>query len=92
MFWPQLSLQALVLVFAILFCHRATAEVPVNLADADPLKDCNRRDVKCRQRCRASDRAMLICFPVIETGNKVYMYGKFAPSPSTELSLLPPVP
>jgi len=46
-FWLHRPAAALVAVLAIISSFLVFAEVPVNLADVDPLEDCNRREVKC---------------------------------------------
>jgi hypothetical protein len=44
-FGSRATVEALVAI-SFLSCLFVSAQVPVNLADVDPLKDCNRREVK----------------------------------------------
>ncbi|KAF2828970.1 hypothetical protein CC86DRAFT_464703 [Ophiobolus disseminans] len=45
-FWRQQPAEALIVALSVFALRFVSAQTPVNLADVDPLKDCNRREVK----------------------------------------------
>lgn len=45
---------ALIAAVSLVLFHRGTAEISltVNVSDLDPLKECNRRDVQCKENSK----------------------------------------
>ena len=66
---------ALFASLSLIFFRHASAQIPVNVNDLDPLKDCKRRELKCEETAGRHRDDVALTHPVFENDNKVYMYG-----------------